>query len=220
MKYLTFAIALLGITLFGKSQSNELVPKDPEAKKILDKLSAKTKAFSSITADFDFTLQNKAEGLDDTQSGSIVIKGDKYVIDIGEQQILSNGELVWTYLKDVSEVQISEVDEDDDAGMLNPKTIFTMYETGFKYVLEDDKTIDGTVVNVIRMYPLEPGQKPFHTVILNVDKTKNQIHSIEIKSKDGNIFIYTIKNFVGNKDYPESKFEFKLPEGVEEIDLR
>lgn len=220
MRHLTLTLALFGLAIFAHAQSSDLVPKDPEAKKILDKLSAKTKTFSTISANFEFKLINEAEGLNDTQAGSIILKNDKYIIDVGEQQIISNGTLVWTYLKDVKEVQISEVDEEDDESMLNPKTIFTMYETGFKYVKDKDKTISGTAVNVIRMYPLDPSEKPFHTVILNVDKVKNQIHSIEIKSKDGNTFIYTIKDFVGNKEYPNTKFEFKTPAGVEEIDLR
>ena len=220
MRYLTLTLALIGLSVFANAQSSDLIPKDPEAKKILDKLSAKTKTFSTITANFEFKLVNEAEGLNDTQSGSIILKNDKYIVDVGEQQIISNGTLVWAYLKDVKEVQISEVDVDDEESMLNPSTIFTMYETGFKYVKADDNTIAGTSVNVIRMYPLDPSEKPFHTVILNVDKAKNQIHSIEIKSKDGNTFIYTIKDFIGNKEYADTKFEFKTPAGVEEIDLR
>lgn len=220
MRHLTLTIALFSISLIGFSQSSDLTPKDPEAKKVLDKLSAKTKAYSSISANFEFKLTNETEGLNDVQKGSIILKGDKYIVNVGEQEIISNGTIVWTYLKDVKEVQISEVDEDDEESMLNPKTIFTMYESGFKYVKDKDKTIGGTGVNVIRMYPLNPAEKPFHTVILNVDKAKNQIHSIEIKSKDGNVFTYTIKDFVGNKTYPDGKFEFKTPAGVEEIDLR
>ena len=51
--------------------------------------------------------------------------------------------------------------EDDEESMLNPITIFTMYETGFKYVKADDNTIAGTSVNVIRMYPLDPSEKTF-----------------------------------------------------------
>ncbi len=220
MRHLTLTLALIGMSVFANAQGSDLIPKDPEAKKILDKLSANTKTFSSITAKFEFKLVNEAEGLNDTQSGSIILKNDKYIVDVGEQQIISNGTLVWTYLKDVKEVQISEVDEDDEESMLNPTNIFTMYETGFKYVKAADNTIEGTAVNVIRMYPLDPSQKPFHTVILNVAKMKNQIHSIEIKSKDGNTFIYTIKDFTGNKEYSNTKFEFKTPTGVEEIDLR
>lgn len=220
MKNLTLSVIAIALGFFAQAQNQDQVPKDPEAKKILDQLSAKTKSYSTISAKFDFNLINESEGLNETQSGNITLKGDKYIVDIGEQQVISNGTVVRTYLKDAQEVQISEVDEDDEESMLNPKTIFTMYEKGFKYVKDEDKSIGGVAVNVIRMYPLKPGEKPFHTVILNVDKNKMQIQSIEIKSKDGNIFTYTIKDFVGNKDFPDSKFEFKTPAGVEEIDLR
>ena len=52
MRYLTLTLALIGLSVFTNAQSSDLIPKDPEAKKILDKLSAKTKTFSTITANF------------------------------------------------------------------------------------------------------------------------------------------------------------------------
>lgn len=214
-------LVLVSIQLLNaQTQTNNTTPKDPKAKEILDKLSAKTKSYQSITADFDFQLTNPTEGFNDKQSGSIILKDDKYKVTLGEQEIISNGTLVWTYLKDVDEVQLSEVDEDDDEGMLNPKTIFTLYESGFKYVKDEDRTVNGKTINVIRMYPLNPGEKPFHTVILNIDAAAVQIQSIEIKAKDGNTFLYTIKNFVADKAYKDAQFEFHAPDGVEVIDLR
>jgi outer membrane lipoprotein-sorting protein len=196
-------------------------PKDPKAKAILDKLSQKTKGYTSITAEFEFRLLNKAEGIDDKQDGTIILKDDKYKLKLAEQEIISNGTTVWTYLKDVKEVQISEVDEEEeDEVFLNPKKIFTIYESGFKYVLNDEEVRDGKTCHVIKLYPENPGGKPFHTIILYIDKSKNQMQSMEVKSKDGNTFIYTIKSFVENKSYSSTLFEFKTPEGVEEIDLR
>lgn len=221
MKRLLTLVVGLSILTQISAQEDLRTPKDPKAKVILDKLSAKTKSFSTITADFEFRLLNKSEGIDDKQNGQIVLKDDKYKLILSQQEIISNGTTVWTYLKDVKEVQISEVDEDEeDAVFLNPKKIFTIYETGFKYVLSEDAVKNGKNVNVIKLYPEEPGDKPFHTILLYVDKAKTEIAGMEIKSKDGNTFIYTINNFITNKPYPSSAFEFKTPAGVEEIDLR
>ena len=221
MKYF-LSLAILSCVMISMAQTDRdnKTPKDPKAKAILDKLSAKNKSYKSISADFEFRLVNKSEGLDDKQVGKIVVKDEKYKLNLAGQEIICNGQVVWTYLKDAEEVQISEASEDEDEGFMNPKKIFTLYESGFKYVLGEDQTIDGVAVNEVRLYPEKPGEKPFHTVLLYINKAKTQIHSVVVKSKDGNTFIYTLKNFSGEKDYPASFFEFKTPAGVEEIDLR
>ena len=217
---ITICFAFYSMGIAAQTDRDNKVPKDPKAKEILDQLSAKNKSYKSITADFEFRLHNTAEGLDDTQTGTIIVKGDKYKLALSEQEIISNGKLVWTYLKDAKEVQVSEVSEEDEQGFMNPKKMFTLYESGFKYVLGDDQTKNGIAVNEIRLYPENPGDKPFHTVLLYVDKAKIQIQSVEVKSKDGNNFIYTLKNFSGDEQYAENYFDFKTPAGVEVIDLR
>lgn len=220
-KIFTIVFSLLAIGLFAQKDEESKTPKDPKAKAILDKLSAKTKTYSSITAEFEFRLVNKGEGIDDKQKGTLILKGEKYKVLLDKMEIVCNSSTVWTYMKDVKEVQLGEVDEDeDDAIFMNPKNLFTLYETGFKYVLADDAVKDGKSVNVIKLYPLDPSDKSYHTIILYIDKDKTEIQSFEMKSKDGNVFIYTIKSFTPNTNYSDSFFEFKTPEGVEEIDLR
>lgn len=221
-KLLTSILAIGLIAQFGWAQSTPQTPKDPKAKAILDKLSAKTKTYQTITTDFTFRLVNKGEGLDDKQSGKLIVRDNKYKLLMKEQDIISNGTTVWTHIKgDINEVQISEVEEDEeDDVFLNPKKIFTIYESGFKYVLDAPATNNGKQCEVIRLYPEKPGDKPYHTIILYIDKNKTEISSIEIKSKDGNNFIYVIENMVVNKSYPTTFFEFKVPEGAEINDLR
>ena len=199
---------------------NELTPKDPKAKAVLDKLSKKTKSYSTIAADFAYNLSNEGEGLDETQKGNIQIKGDKYIATLGNQKIISNGKNVWTYLMDVEEVQLTEVSEDDESSIMNPKTLFTLYENGFKYAHKGTETEGGKTLDVINLYPTDPGEKPYHTVIMRIEQEKTQIHSITIKMKDGNTFSYTLTNFKPNQTMPDSQFNFTVPEDAELIDLR
>jgi len=220
-KIFTIVLSLLAFGLFAQQDAESKTPKDPKAKAILDKLSAKTKTYSSITAEFEFRLVNKGEGIDDKQKGTLILKGEKYKVLLNQMEIICNSTTVWTYMKDVKEVQLAEVDEDeDDAIFMNPKNLFTLYETGFKYVLADNEVKDGKAVNVIKLFPLDPSDKSYHTIILYIDKVKTEIQSFEMKSKDGNTFIYTISSFKPNIKYSDTFFEFKTPEGVEEVDLR
>jgi outer membrane lipoprotein-sorting protein len=224
MKKIIFLLLIGSITttLFAQKDEKDLNPKDPKAKAILDKMSEKHKSYSSITLQFEYKLENKAEGINETQNGKGVLKGNKYRLELGGQEVICNGKTVWTYLKDAKEVQIGEVVDDDEAAnsFMNPKNFFSLYEKGFKYVKDKDVKTGNKEMFAIKLYPEKPGSKPFHTVMLYVDKMDYSLHSMEVKMKDGNLFTYLITSIEPNKVYAESHFNFITPKGVEEIDLR
>lgn len=190
---------------------------DEKAKGVLDKLSAKTKAFSTIKADFQFTMVNKADGLNETQSGSILIKGQSYNLSISGQTVISDGKSMWTVLKDSEEIQIAEIDEDEEDA-ITPNKIFTLYEKGFKYkyVKED------AGMHIINLYPKDAADKAYHRITLYVNKAKNEITKVKVHGKDGTTTTYKIKSFVGNSSIPASKFTFNKASypNYEIIDLR
>ncbi len=215
---LALAIALSFVSI-GQTSTDDLTPQDPKAKAVLDKLSAKTKALKSLSADFEYRLENQAAGIDETQSGNILVKGSKYKLKLAGQEVICNGTTVWTYLPDDEEVQISNQDEDEE-GSFSPSKIFTIYETGFKFKYDKEQTIGGNLVHTIYLYPMKPSEKNFHTIILNVMKADNRVHSMIVKAKDGNLYTYTLKNYAPDKAITDATFEFKVPDGVDEIDLR
>ena len=106
---------------------------DTKAKAILDKLSAKTKSYSTIKADFQYSISNKTEGINDSQTGKIQIKGDNYYLSIQGQDIISNGKGIWTVIKESEEIQINDLPDEDEEDYISPNKIFTLYEDGFKY---------------------------------------------------------------------------------------
>lgn len=213
-RFLTF------ITTFFISLSL-LAQSDPKAKEILEQLSTKTKSYSTIKADFNYTLDNVADDIHETQSGTIATKGDKYFLQIAGQEIRSNGKTVWTYLKDAEEVQISEVDEDSE-DLITPTSIFTMYEKGFRQQYIGEKSIGGVNTIVIHIFPLDLDQKSYHTVKLYINKSKMEISKVEIMGKEGETYTYTIKSFQPNVSLSDDYFSFNTASypDVEVVDLR
>ncbi len=205
--------------LTAQTDVSNTTPQDPKAKAVLDKLSAKTKSYKSMSAGFEYKLENKEAGIDETQKGSILLKGEKYKLNLAGQEVVCNGKTVWTYIEDAEEVQITDNDEEDEEG-LSPSKLLTIYEKGFKYKYDKEQTIGGVLVHTIYLYPMKPGEKNYHTIILNVNKAKSQVHSMVVKSKDGNLYTYTLSNFVADRAISDDTFNFKTPDGVEEIDLR
>lgn len=216
LKSLLFTIPISLFCLLGLAQSNN--DHDPKAKDILDKVSAKTKTYTTIKVEFTMVMQGKDKSKKpETQKGALQLKGDNYKLDIKGQEIISDGKTSWTYLKDNNELQINSVDPGaDDA--VTPSSIFTIYEKGYKYKF-DSETARTQSIN---LFPLNPDKKKFHTLKLVIDKEKKQIISFAVFMKDGNVFEYTINSFKSNTDIPDTVFQFneKAHPGIEVVDLR
>ena len=196
---------------------------DAKAKKILDDVSAKTKTYTTINAEFTIIIENKKNKTSDTQSGKLTLKGNKYKLEVNNQTIISDSKTSWTILKDASEVQINTIESKEKETGLNPSNIFTMHEKGFKYeFVKEEKQKNGAVYQIIKLYPEDAKKKNYHTAVLTINKEKSQIVSIKIMGKDGTDMTYLVKSFSSNVAVPETVFVFndKNYPGFEVIDLR
>ena len=193
---------------------------DAKAKSILDKVSNKTRQYSTVTSDFSFTLEDKAADVKQTQQGSLKMKGKKYYIKLGDNEIFSDGETRWTYNTDMNEVYIDFAEGGEDA--LNPAAIYTVWETGFKQYYENEIKEDGKTLDVIKLIPTDARDKTFHTVKVYIDRNKEEVAKIEILGKQGDNYTYKVNTFKTDADYGNETFVFNKSThpGVEEIDNR
>ncbi len=193
---------------------------DEKAKSILDELSSKTRKFNSITSDFSFTLDDKQANVKQTQDGTLRMQDKRYYIKLGVNEIYSDGVTRYTYNKDMNEVYIDDAESGEDG--LNPSEIYTVWETGFKHFYEQELTEGGKTYHVIKLVPLKPEKKTFHTVKLFIEKSKMEVSKILILGKQGDNYTYEVKTFKTDKIYTPAEFTFttaKYP-GVEKIDNR
>ncbi len=209
----TKKIAFIALTVCSSLMANAQA--DP-AKKILDDLSAKTKSYTTLKAEFSWTVEKK-DKTKSTQSGKIQTKAAKYKLEIPGHDIYCDGKTVWDFIKDANEVQIKDMEVGDEDA-LNPSNIFTIYEKGYKFKFEGEDA----ATQVVSLFPLNPDKKKFHTIKLTIDKNKKQITSVKMMMKDGSMQIYTIKSFLGNGAIPDADFVFnaKAHPGVSSEDLR
>ena len=108
----------------------------PEAKVILDKVSAATDAMEAIHIVFEYKLINKTENISESSMGELTLKKDQYLLSFMGLEQMSDGENVWTILTDDEEIQIAEIDLEDE-NALTPSNLLKMYETGFIYQLQE-----------------------------------------------------------------------------------
>src|SRR5258708_25207692 len=75
-------ILLSGWFLMAQAQNNSLGKNDPEAKKVLDGLSAKLKSFKAVDANFTLEVEDSKGKLQGRKSGGVYVNGSKYHISI------------------------------------------------------------------------------------------------------------------------------------------
>lgn len=206
--------AIIGLSAISQTKN------DPEAKAILDGVSAKFKTFTTVQATFSYKVENAAGKALSTKTGSIKMKGTKYYISFNGQEIFCNGATVWNYDKNANEVTISKVDP--SSGTITPQKLFTnFYDKDFLYLLNGEKKVGNKTVQEIEMTPVDKS-KPFHKVYVQVDKAAKTIYSTKVLENAGNRYTYTVTTMKTNASLSDNIFTFdkkKYP-GVEEVDLR
>jgi outer membrane lipoprotein carrier protein len=216
MKYLYLGIFMASLVLQAGAQAKY----DPEAKAILDAVSARFKTFTSVQANFSYKVENAAGKALSSKTGSIQMKGTKYHVSFSGQEIFCNGTTVWNYDKAANEVTISKLD--GSSGTVTPQKLFTnFYDKDFLYLLNGEKKAGSKTLQEIEMTPVDKS-KPFHKVYLQIDKKAKTIYSTKVLENAGNRYTYTVTSMKTNVSMSENLFLFdkkKYP-GVEEIDLR
>ena len=204
------ATAILSFTLAFSFSTFAQAPadNDPKAKSILDEVSKTTKAYKTITAEYEQVILNKDKKQVDKQEGKIKVKSNKFRLEIPGNTIVCDGKTVWTHNKDAQEVTIKNFEPNAEDG-LDPTKIFTMYETGYKYKYDKEEKINNTTYHIINLYPtIKPEKKKFHTVKLFIDKAKKQVYQIKMMMKDGGTQTYTIKGMKPNENLADATFAF------------
>lgn len=195
---------------------------DAKAKSILDKVSENTRSFKTITADFSFSLQNKEMGIDEKNEGSIKLKGQKYYVELPQAgaKIYSDGKVMWSYMKQGNQVTISEIDS-ESGDLVDPSSLFNIYEKGFKSKYIAEKTSNGKAVHQIELYP-DNSNHDVSKISIEIDKSSMMIHSAQLFGTEGNVYVIIVKKLNTNTEIADSEFVFnkaKYPD-VEVIDLR
>ena len=195
---------------------------DTKAKEILDKVSEKTRSFSTLSADFSFTMKNEEMEIDEKNEGTIKFKGKKYSVDIKDLgfKIFSDGNTVWNYMEDGNQVTISTL-EDSGNDLMDPTSLFNIYERGFQSKFLGEEKENGKDVYKIELLP-DSDEYDVSKIIVSIDKNTMMIQSAVLYGTDENLYGITINKLVTNKDYADSEFVFDESKfgDVEVIDLR
>ena len=218
MKKIYTLLLLIGCVPIIMAQT--AVKNDPDAKKVLDAVSAKFKTFKTAKATFTYKVENSAGKTLSTKNGSVYMKGTKYRVLIVGQEIFCDGSNIWTYDKSANEVTITKFDTETNT--LTPQKLFTnFYDQDFLYKLNGEKKQGTKIIQEIEMTPTDK-TKAFHKVYVYVNKATKTITGTRVLEKSGSRYFYTVNTLTPNTTIADSYFVFNAKNypGVEIVDLR
>ena len=177
-----------------------------KAKTVLDKVISTLTKDSGIQIDF--------EG---TESGSIVMKGEKFYLHSGQIQSWYDGKTQWSYVADTEEVNISHPTPEELQG-INPYFILINYQENFESSYKGTNTHEGKQVQKI---VLAPKGKANEQITLWISKSNHPIYiKVENNGKPvSEIHVKSVRKQEGINDHV-FRFNKSLYPNAEIIDLR
>jgi outer membrane lipoprotein-sorting protein len=195
---------------------------DQKARQILEQASNKMQSLQTISVSFTFTMENAKMKINEKNSGFLLMKGQKYQVSLPDMgmQVFSDGVTVWNYMKEANQVTLSKAGEEGQ-GVVDPTTIFNVYQQGFDYKFLEEKTQNGKVIDFIELVPQDK-TKEFTRMVAGIDKEKQLVNSLVTYGKDGNLYGIYVTEFKSNIPVAETEFVFnkaKYP-NAEIVDFR
>jgi outer membrane lipoprotein-sorting protein len=160
--------------------------------------------------------------INERNEGTIKLKGQKYVVDLPDigVKVFSDGKTLWNYMEDGNQVTISNL-EDGGSELMDPSSVFTIYEKGFQSKYVGEKTIGTEIVHQIELFP-DSEEHEVSKILLSVGKSDKMIKSALLYGTDGNIYGIEVKKMDTQTELPDSYFLFNASDygDVEIIDFR
>ncbi len=190
---------------------------DAAALAVLDRFSARALGAPSVSMEFNLRTENQADNTVSTRKGSVILAGDKYMLDLEDNIIWFNGTTSWNLLPAEKEVTITAPGKNDDSFLSRPSQIFSLYRKGYKSRLLEEKA-DSYLID---LYP-EELESDHVRIRLKIGKPAPDLKSLEYKYKNGTTITIDVTSFDLKKSPGGTTFIFE-PEkhrGVEVIDMR
>lgn len=177
-----------------------------EAKSILDKASETMRAYSNLSMDFDYVLENTAEDVKQEMSGDVILAGEKYLVNLFGSTQIFDGTKTYTIIPENEEVNISDADVDMD-NTFTPSKFYSFYESGYVYAMDELKQSGGRNIQYVKLTPIDTGSE-ISNILVGIDRKTNHIYQIIEIGKNDTQTILTAKNIKINQNLSAAVFAF------------
>lgn len=185
-------------------------------KEVINKIQAKFNSINNFTAVFNQTFYNAHGSEGGKAAGKFSYKkNDKFIVELNNQIIVSDGKTVWNYDKKFKRVVISNF-EDDPTSFSLEKFIFSYPPLCKAQIIKDEPVQNNEVI--LQLVPKD-GDLQFKEVKI-WKNNENLISKMQLVDIGDMKYSFSFSDLKVNQDLPDSKFIFNPPKGIQIIDLR
>ena len=183
------------------------------AEKIIRVMVDQMRSHKNVEMAFNYQISPDGKTLGESEKGHAWLQGEAYKIEMTDQQTISDGKTIWSYLIDDEEVMVSNASEGTDN---TPLKLLTSLDESYV------ATLSGIDAKGIATIELANPKGQYKRVTMKVDTKKTELKSADIYLEDGNKFIIKVEEMKYDQKLDDKFFTFeeaKHPE-VDVIDMR
>lgn len=201
-------ILMIGFTvlLVICTTNRAMAQNDPAAKSILDKASSTMRAYDDISMEFDYVLDNQAEDVKQEMSGDVLLKGDKYKVNLFGSTQIFDGSKTYTIIPENEEVNINDADLEEESSF-TPSKFYSFYESGYTYQMDELKQLNGKKVQFVKLTPIDTNSE-VSSILVGIDVNTSHIYQIIEIGMNQTRTILTAKNIKTNQQVSAAVFSF------------
>jgi chaperone LolA len=190
---------------------------DQRSEKLALRVEEKYRSIKDLSMSFTKTLKSDIFETQKKAKGKMYLKNpDKFRIETKDEIIVTDGEFLWSYSEQNQQVIKSRLDKSKD--IFKPNQYLSNFREEYKAELSGEEKIDK--VDSFKLL-LTPKEKDLFIIRMTVwiDKKDLLARKMEYTDMNDNQVILVFDHIKTDKGIHDSKFVFKAPEGVEEVDL-
>ena len=171
------------------------------------------KSHQNMEMKFSYQISPDEKTLIDALKGKAWLQGEAYKIELPEQQTISDGKTIWSYLVDDEEVLVSNATEGSD-------------NTPLKLLTSLDKNYAATLTNIDAqgnaVIELANPKGQYKRITLKINAKKTELKNVDIYMEDGSKVMITIEEMKFDQQLDDNFFTFdaKKHPNVDVIDMR
>jgi outer membrane lipoprotein-sorting protein len=193
---------ILSILLLINSISVSFSQNNTDAEQLTDNF---INSFQKQTIQSDFTIKVSEKNSVNSQliSGKIVLRANQFFLESNELKVWFDGKTQWAYMKESNEVNISEP-EADELAQINPIAIISAFKAASQIQFSKIKNPQNHVIELTA----KNKKADFNKVIIQINKTTEDLQSIMIEYKNGIQNIIQFTNYQKGVNVKPEVFKF------------
>lgn len=182
---------------------------------VTQRFNTKYAALESLRAEFTQTMTSQYSDIRDERSGRLLLRGENYLLDTGDEVYARNGGDVWRYSRPDNQVVLSS--HMDDGSSFSVNDLFFRHDELFSIEDTASESLNGARHSRLVLEPRDE-HSFFQQVMLWMRDSDDIVTRVRIEDINGTVMDFRLTNVELNPSLGSNAFT--APADAEVVDLR